>query len=163
MVSYFKKSSKNVEVIDIIQQYPFNIANAMKYLFRVYRKTTDFENVFSDLKKAKYYIDKAIKNGDGYIYSDNNQKLMIAKNNAYHYINEFSQDTTHIPKSINGEFGVLQTTVLELLSGILVLENSPYGSNDYKEPYLKNITTLEVANNIVERLIEIITYEDGEY
>ena len=163
MVSYFKKSSKNVEVIDIIQQYPFNIANAMKYLFRVYRKTTDFENVFSDLNKAKYYIDKAINNGDGYIYSDNNQKIMIAKNNAYHYINEFSQDTTHIPKSINGEFGVLQTTILELLSGILVLENSPYGSNDYKEQYLKNITTLEVANNIVERLIEIITYEDGEY
>ena len=160
--NYFKKSSKDVEVIDIIQQYPFNIANAMKYLFRVYRKTSDFENVFSDLKKAKYYIDKAISNGDEFIYSENSQKLMIAKNNAYHYINEFSLDTTHIPKSINDTFSVSQIIVLELLCGILVLEDSPYGSNDYKDPYLKNTTTLEVANNIVERMIEIITYEDGD-
>lgn len=160
--NYYKKISKNIEIIDIIQQYPFNIANAMKYLFRVYRKTSDFENVFSDLKKAKYYIDKAISNGDGFIYSENSQKLMIAKNNAYQYINEFSLDTTHIPKSINDTFSVLQINVLELLCGILVLENSPYGSNDYKDSYLKNITTLEVANNIVERMIEIITYEDGE-
>lgn len=158
--AYYKKISKNIEIIDIIQNYPFNIANAMKYIFRLYRKTNDFENVFSDLKKAKYYIEKAISNGDGYIYSENSQKMMSAKNNAYHYINEFSLDTTHIPKSINDSFSVVQTIVLELLCGNLVLENSPYGSNDYKDTYLKNITTLEVANNIVERMIEIITEEE---
>ncbi len=154
--AYYKKISKNIEIIDIIQNYPFNIANAMKYIFRLYRKTNEFENAFSDLKKAKYYIEKAISNGDGYIYSENSQKMMIAKNNATQYIAEFGLDTTHLPKNIGSKFGLLQLDVLELLSG---LTNTTNHIN--KDEFTKNITILEESERIIERMIEIITEEDN--
>ena len=159
--AYYKKISKNIEIIDIIQHYPFNIANAMKYIFRLYRKTNDVENAFSDLKKAKYYIEKAILNGDGYIYSENSQKMMIAKNNATQYIAEFGLDNTHIPKNIGSKFGllqldVLQLDVLELLSG---LTNTTNHIN--KDEFTKNISILEESERMIERMIEIITEGDN--
>ena len=45
-----------IECIDVTRHMPFNIGNAMKYLWR-YRD----KNGIEDLKKAMWYIDDTIK------------------------------------------------------------------------------------------------------
>jgi len=44
-----------VECIDVVEHLPFNIGNAMKYLWRY-----DHKNGVEDLRKAVWYIDREI-------------------------------------------------------------------------------------------------------
>ena len=47
---------ENIECIDVTRHMSFNIGNAVKYLWRY-----DLKNGVEDLKKAKWYINDAIK------------------------------------------------------------------------------------------------------
>ena len=51
----------HIECIDITRHMSFNIGNAVKYLWRYQDK-----NGLEDLKKARWYLDDAIKHIDGF-------------------------------------------------------------------------------------------------
>lgn len=54
---HYNQHSKGIECIDVIEDYPFNIGNAIKYLWRCGLKGDEIE----DLKKAEWYIKREIK------------------------------------------------------------------------------------------------------
>ncbi len=50
-----------IECIDIVEHFSFNIGNAVKYLWRAGLKGDKLE----DLKKARWYVDRAISQLEG--------------------------------------------------------------------------------------------------
>jgi len=54
---HYNQHAKGIECIDVIEDYPFNIGNAIKYLWRCGLKGDEIE----DLKKAEWYIKREIK------------------------------------------------------------------------------------------------------
>lgn len=53
---HYKAHPSGVECIEIVEWFPFNIGNAIKYLWRHDEKGNPIE----DLRKAKWYIDREI-------------------------------------------------------------------------------------------------------
>ena len=53
---HYTSHPSGVECIDVVEQYPFNIGNAIKYLWRAGLKG----DLVEDLKKARWYIDREI-------------------------------------------------------------------------------------------------------
>jgi len=56
--AHYNSHPSGVECIEIVQHYPFNIGNAIKYLWRAGLKT---EDPTEDLLKARQYIDFELK------------------------------------------------------------------------------------------------------
>lgn len=54
---HYNAHPSGVECIDIVEHLPFNIGNAMKYLWRADQKGRPVE----DLKKAAWYINREIE------------------------------------------------------------------------------------------------------
>lgn len=54
--AHYNKNPSGVECIDVIEHMPFNIGNAVKYLWRVGSKGDPLE----DLQKAAWYVDREI-------------------------------------------------------------------------------------------------------
>ena len=54
---HYTSHPSGVECIDIIEHYPFNIGNAIKYLWRAGRKGDAIE----DLEKAKWIVEREIQ------------------------------------------------------------------------------------------------------
>ena len=61
----YYKLSNGIEVLDIVRDLPFNIGNVVKYVIRAGKKReaglSDKQKQLEDLKKAKFYIEDAIK------------------------------------------------------------------------------------------------------
>lgn len=61
----YYKLSNGIEVLDVIRDLPFNIGNVVKYVIRAGKKKeaglSDKQKQLEDLKKAKFYIEDAIK------------------------------------------------------------------------------------------------------
>lgn len=55
---HYNSHPAGIECIDVIEHYPANIANAMKYLWRAGLKTDD---PTQDLEKAAWYVAREIK------------------------------------------------------------------------------------------------------
>lgn len=53
---YYKNHPSGVECITIVEWLPFNLGNAVKYIWRGQGK----EDFILDLKKARWYIDREI-------------------------------------------------------------------------------------------------------
>lgn len=49
---------KGIECIDVIEDFPFNLGNAIKYIWRAGIKS---ENAREDLEKAIWYINREIQ------------------------------------------------------------------------------------------------------
>ena len=54
---HYNAHPSGVECIDIVEHFSFNIGNAVKYLWRAGLK----ESEMTDLRKAQWYIERAIK------------------------------------------------------------------------------------------------------
>jgi hypothetical protein len=54
--SHYNAHPKGIECIDVIEDWPFNVATACKYLWRCDHKGNDVE----DLRKAVWYIEREI-------------------------------------------------------------------------------------------------------
>lgn len=53
---HYNSHPSGVECIDVVEHFPFNIGNAIKYLWRCGLKGDEVE----DLKKARWYIEREI-------------------------------------------------------------------------------------------------------
>ena len=53
---HYNNSPSGVECITVVEHMPFNIGNAIKYLWRC----DDKDNPLEDLQKAKWYVDREI-------------------------------------------------------------------------------------------------------
>lgn len=62
----YYKLSNGIEVLDVIRDLSFNIGNVVKYVIRAGRKKeaglSDNQKQIEDLRKAKFYLEDAIKN-----------------------------------------------------------------------------------------------------
>lgn len=56
--SHYNQHPTGVECIDIIEHFPFNEGNAIKYIWRAGLKSPE---KLQDLEKAKWYIERAIQ------------------------------------------------------------------------------------------------------
>lgn len=56
--SHYRDHPSGVECIDIVEHFPFNLGNAIKYLWRAGLKNPD---PAEDLRKAAWYIQREIK------------------------------------------------------------------------------------------------------
>jgi hypothetical protein len=54
---HYTSHPSGVECIDIVEHLPFNVGNAVKYLWRAGLKSPD---LLTDLKKAEWYIKREI-------------------------------------------------------------------------------------------------------
>ncbi len=54
---HYKKHKSGIECIDVVEHMSFNLGNAIKYIWRADLK----EDRISDLKKAKWYIEREIE------------------------------------------------------------------------------------------------------
>lgn len=54
--SHYNASPSGIECIDVVETMPFNIGNAIKYLWRCDHKGKDIE----DLRKALWYVQREI-------------------------------------------------------------------------------------------------------
>jgi hypothetical protein len=50
---HYTQHPAGIECIDVVEHLPFNVGNAIKYLWRAGVKTPDFE---TDLDKASWYV-----------------------------------------------------------------------------------------------------------
>ena len=55
---HYNDHPSGVECIDIVEHMPFNIGNAIKYLWRAGIKATP---TLEDLEKARWYVDREIR------------------------------------------------------------------------------------------------------
>lgn len=55
---HYNAHPSGVECIQIVEHMPFNLGNAIKYLWRADHK---HQTPIEDLKKARWYIDREIK------------------------------------------------------------------------------------------------------
>lgn len=53
--SHYNKNESGIECIDVVEHLPFNVGNAIKYLWR-----SEHKNGVEDLRKAIWYIDREI-------------------------------------------------------------------------------------------------------
>jgi len=54
--THYTSHPSGVECIDVVEHLPFNVGNAIKYLWRCGLKGAEIE----DLKKSRWYIDREI-------------------------------------------------------------------------------------------------------
>lgn len=54
---HYTSHPSGVECIDIVEHLPFNVGNAIKYLWRAGLKSPD---ALTDLKKAAWYVEREI-------------------------------------------------------------------------------------------------------
>lgn len=54
---HYNSHPSGIECIDVVEHMPFNIGNAVKYLWRCGLKGDEIE----DLKKARWYIEREIQ------------------------------------------------------------------------------------------------------
>lgn len=54
--THYNQHPSGVECIDVVEHMPFNIGNAVKYLWRCGLKGDELE----DLRKARWYIEREI-------------------------------------------------------------------------------------------------------
>ena len=66
--SHYRSHPSGVECIDIVRHLPFNVGNAIKYLWRAGDKGGP-EKLREDLEKALWYIQDAIDNPSASTYS----------------------------------------------------------------------------------------------
>jgi hypothetical protein len=55
--SHYNQSGSGIECIDVVEWLPFNVGNAIKYLWRADHKGKDIE----DLQKALWYVQREIQ------------------------------------------------------------------------------------------------------
>lgn len=55
--AHYNQNGSGIECIDVVEHMPFNVGNAMKYLWRADHKGKDIE----DLQKAAWYIQREIQ------------------------------------------------------------------------------------------------------
>lgn len=55
--THYNSHPSGIECIDVVEHMPFNVGNAVKYLWRAGLK----DAVIQDLKKARWYIDREIQ------------------------------------------------------------------------------------------------------
>lgn len=155
--SYYQ--SQSIETIDIIEHYPFNIANALKYLFRLGKKPN--VQPLIDIKKALYYVQRAIKHGDSSFYLSNTNHLMIAKHNTDIYLNNNEQ-----PDTLDKLTYFLQQEIIGILTGLTRLENvsnnqhlSSYEisrlNDDLKDDFTRAILTLQLSEQMLLEMIDL--------
>ncbi len=53
---HYNSHPSGIECIDVVEHLPFNVGNAIKYLWRADHKGAQID----DLKKARWYIDREI-------------------------------------------------------------------------------------------------------
>ena len=73
--SHYRSHPSGVECIDVIRHTPFNIGNAVKYLWRAGDKGGP-EKLREDLEKALWYIQDAIDNNERFFAGDVNGDLL---------------------------------------------------------------------------------------
>lgn len=56
--AHYNAHPSGVECIDIIEEFPFNVGNAMKYLWRAGLKNGD---AVEDLEKAAWYCNREVE------------------------------------------------------------------------------------------------------
>ena len=54
--THYNAHPSGIECIDVVEHMPFNVGNAIKYLWRAGMKG----DLVEDLKKARWYIDREI-------------------------------------------------------------------------------------------------------
>lgn len=54
---HYNSHPSGIECIDVVEHMPFNIGNAVKYLWRCGLKGDEIE----DLKKARWYVEREIQ------------------------------------------------------------------------------------------------------
>jgi len=59
---HYTSHKSGVECIDIAEHMGFNLGNAIKYIWRAGIKGGDIDMHLDDLKKARWYLDRAIFN-----------------------------------------------------------------------------------------------------
>ena len=55
--AHYKSHPSGVECIDVVEHFPFNLGNCVKYIWRAGHKNQD---PIEDLKKARWYLDREI-------------------------------------------------------------------------------------------------------
>jgi hypothetical protein len=55
--SHYNDHPRGIECIDVVEEFNFNVGNAMKYLWRAGLKG----DLIEDLKKARWYVDREIE------------------------------------------------------------------------------------------------------
>lgn len=58
--SHYNLSPSGVECITVVEHMPFNVGNAVKYLWRAGHKGAGKEKLVEDLRKAAWYIEREI-------------------------------------------------------------------------------------------------------
>jgi hypothetical protein len=53
---HYNSHPAGIECIDVVEHLPFNVGNAIKYLWRA-----DHKNGIEDLRKAAWYVNREIK------------------------------------------------------------------------------------------------------
>ena len=76
--SHYRSHPSGVECIDIVRHLPFNVGNAIKYLWRAGDKGGP-EKLREDLEKALWYIQDSIDNPRASTYSELVDYELLAK------------------------------------------------------------------------------------
>jgi hypothetical protein len=63
---HYSVHPSGIEAIEICEHFSFTVGNAIKYLWRAGQKG----NALEDIKKALWYLERAVKAGDGYAISE---------------------------------------------------------------------------------------------
>ena len=58
---HYNSNPSGIECIDVVEHMNFNIGNAMKYLWRLGGKVGTHEARETDLRKAKWYIERELE------------------------------------------------------------------------------------------------------
>ena len=76
--SHYRSHPSGVECIDIVRHLPFNVGNAIKYLWRAGDKGGP-EKLREDLEKALWYIQDSIDNPRASSYSELVDYVLLSK------------------------------------------------------------------------------------
>lgn len=55
--AHYNVHPRGIECIDVVEHWPFNVGNAVKYIWRAGLKD---DNAIQDLEKARWYLDREI-------------------------------------------------------------------------------------------------------
>lgn len=89
--SHYMTDGSSIECIDITEGFPFCLGNAIKYAWRAGQK----DNLFQDLEKCQWYLNRALANGDMVCYRNSTRELeratyafsLLSKENFYTELN----------------------------------------------------------------------------
>lgn len=133
--SHYKSHPSGLEAIEIIENYMVNLGNAIKYLWRLGQKDASAQ----ELNKARWYVRRETK-----------------------YLNETQQGAHYKVSYVNP---ITKGLTLGLIERYLSFE--PEGTlRDAKELimrapfYVQSLDALEVADNLLARLIDEINLKE---